>query len=303
MASNNIAVRIRNLTKNYGRKRGISDVSLEVKEGEVFGYLGPNGAGKTTTIRLLLNFIQPTRGEAALFEHDVVKESVQVRKSTGYLPGDLKLYQNLTGQDFLAFAARLRGGIDRRYVSDLCERLKCNLSARIRTLSHGNKQKIGLVQAFMHRPRLLILDEPTGGLDPLIQQEFYSLVMEVKKEGRTVFLSTHILPEAERICDRVGIIRNGKLATVENVSRLKAGALRELEIHFGEPVSADVFAHISGVQNVNVENGILQCAVVGELDSLIKAASRYHIINIISREPSLEDVFLTYYGEEEAGND
>lgn len=303
MTNNNIAVRTRNLTKNYGRKRGISGVTLEVKEGEVFGYLGPNGAGKTTTIRLLLNFIHPNMGEATVFGHDIGKESVQVRKSTGYLPGGLELYENLTGQEFLDFTAKLRGSVDRKYVKELCERLKCDLSVRIRTLSHGNKQKIGLVQALMHRPRLIILDEPTIGLDPLMQQEFYHLIAEVKKEGRTAFISTHILPEAERICDRVGIIRNGKLATVEDVNQLKARALREIEIYFDKPVSPDEFDGINGVQNIRVENGILQCSVIGELDGLVKSASGHRVLNIISREPNLEKVFLTYYGESEKSND
>ncbi|MFA5629125.1 MAG: ABC transporter ATP-binding protein [Dehalococcoidales bacterium] len=303
MTNNNIAIRTHKLTKSYGRKRGISDITLEVKEGEVFGYLGPNGAGKTTTIRLLLDFIHPNTGEATIFGHDISKESVQIRKSTGYLPGDLELYENLTGHEFLDFAAKIRGNIDQKYVKELCERLKCDLSVRIRTLSQGNKQKIGLIQALIHHPRLIILDEPTSGLDPLIQQEFYHLIAEVKKEGGTAFISTHILPEAERICDRVGIIRNGKLATVEDVNRLKARALREIEIHFDRPVSPDEFAGISGVQNIRVENNILQCSVIGELDGLVKSASGHRVLNIISREPNLEKVFLTYYGESEKSND
>lgn len=276
-------------------------MDLEVAEGEVFGYLGPNGAGKTTTIRLLLNFIQPTRGGAAVFGRDVVKDSVAVRRDTGYLPGGLELYGNLTGREFLAFAARLRGGVDRQYVNDLLERLKCEPTARIRTLSHGNRQKLGLVQAFMHQPRLVILDEPTSGLDPLVQQEFYALLAETKKAGRTVFLSTHVLSEAERACDRVGIIRNGRLAAIESIAGLKAKALRRLEIRFGGPVPADRFSGIPGIRDVRFDGNTLECTATGEPDALIKAAAQYRIVDIISREPGLEEIFLTYYGNGEAG--
>jgi ABC-2 type transport system ATP-binding protein len=290
------AIESDDLTKFYGKSRGVIGLGLQVREGEVFGYLGPNGAGKTTTIRLLMGFIRPTRGRAMVLGRDAQSQSVALHRHTGYLPGELALYENMTGADYLRYQASLRGGVQWAYVRELASRLEANLSAPIRSLSHGNKHKIGLIQAFMHRPELIILDEPTQGLDPLVQQEFYRLVLTAKGEGRTVFLSSHVLPEVERVCDRVGIIREGKLIAVEEVSVLKARALRQLEIHFATPVRPEAFAHLAGVRDLSVEDGILRCTVVGSLDALVKAAARFEVVNIVSHEPSLEEVFLAYYG-------
>jgi len=289
-------IHIAGLTKFYGKQRGIVEVSLDVRPGEVFGYLGPNGAGKTTTIRTLLDFIRPTCGRAAIFGLDTRRHSRGIRQHTGYLPGELTLYGNLTGAELLQYLASLRSGVDWRYVEELAERLQCDLSRPIRSLSHGNRQKIGLIQAFMHKPELLILDEPTTGLDPLIQQEFYRLIAEVRAAGRTVFLSSHILPEVERVCDRVGIIREGRLVAVETVEALKARALRRLEIHFAAPVPKEAFAGATGVRDLVVEGNVLRCAVAGSLDALIKTAARFEVLNVISHEPTLEEVFLAYYG-------
>lgn len=284
------------LTKFYGKHRGLVDLDLEVFQGEVFGYLGPNGAGKTTTIRMLLDFTRPTRGRASLFGLDARRESRETRRHVGYLPGELELYDILTGEEFLRYASNLRGGVEWAFVEELTERLECNLGQPIRSLSHGNKQKLGLVQAFMHRPRLLILDEPTIGLDPLRQQEFYRMVAEVKAEGRTVFISSHVLPEIERVCDRVAIIREGRLVAVETMDALKARALRPLEIHFADTVPTDAFQGVPGVRDVTVADGVLRCTVVGSLDAVVKAAARFNVVNVISHEPSLEEVFLEYYG-------
>lgn len=297
MAAEILSITTNHLTKFYGKSRGIIDVGLNVQAGEVFGYLGPNGAGKTTTIRLLLNFLFPTRGSAIVFGKDVVRDSFEIRKSTGYLPGDLVLYQDMKGEEFLRYAANLRSGVDLNFIKKLTERLQCDLSVRIGSLSHGNKQKIGLVQAFMHRPRLLILDEPTNGLDPLVQQEFYQLIKEAKQNGQTIFLSSHVLPEVERICDRAGIIRDGRLVAVETIEALKSRALRKLEIHFRVPVPMERFVGIDGVKDVVLKENTLECVVTGELDKVIKAAAEYHVVNIISQEPTLEEVFLTYYGK------
>ena len=297
MAAPNQSVLTSNLTKYYGKKRGIIDINLNVGAGEVFGYLGPNGAGKTTTIRLLLNFLFPTRGPASGFGQDVVTDRISIRTFIGYLPGDLVLYQDMKGEEFLRYAANLRGLRELSFIKKLAERLQCELSTRISSLSHGNKQKIGLVQAFMHHPRLLILDEPTNGLDPLVQQEFYKIVAEAKQNGQTIFISSHVLPEVERICDRVGIIRDGRLVTVETLESIRSHAFKKLEIHFGAPVPPERFSGINGVRDIVVNNGILKCTVTGELDKLIKAAVDYHIVNIISQEPTLEEVFLTYYGK------
>ena len=286
-----------NLTKFYGRHRGLVDLSLEVRPGEVVGYLGPNGSGKTTTIRLLLDFIRPTKGRAEIFGMHARLDSLAIRRRVGYLPGELSAYEGLTGWELLTYFANLRGGVDRTYAETLAERLELDLTRKIRTLSRGNKQKVGLVQAFMGKPELLILDEPTGGLDPLMQQEFYRMVREAKSQGQTVFLSSHVLAEVERIADRVGIIREGRLVLDEEVAALKAKALRQLEIHFTEPAPIEAFRDIPGVREVSVEGNDLKCSVVGSVDALIKAASRFEVVNISSHEPDLEDIFLDYYRE------
>ena len=285
------------LTKFYGRHRGLVELNLEVRSGEVVGYLGPNGAGKSTTIRLLLDFIRPTKGRAEIFGKNARLDSLAIRRRVGYLPGELSAYEGLTGWELLTYFANLRGGVDRRYVGTLAERLELDLTRKIRTLSRGNKQKVGLVQAFMGKPELLILDEPTGGLDPLMQQEFYRMVREAKSQGQTVFLSSHVLAEVERIADRVGIIREGSLVLDEEVAALKAKALRQLEIHFAEPPPVEAFRDIPGVREVSVEGNDLKCSVVGSVDALIKAASRFEVVNISSHEPDLEDIFLDYYRE------
>ena len=293
--SSESVVHTEELTKYYGKRRGIIGVNLDVRPGEVFGYLGPNGAGKTTTIRTLLGLLRPSSGTAAVLGHDIVRHSLEIRRSIGYLPGELTTYDNMTGADFVRHLGHLRGGVEWAFVEQLADRLDCDLSPRIRSLSHGNRQKLGLIQAFMGRPSLLILDEPTMGLDPLMQQEFYRLLAEVRQDGRTVFLSSHIMPEVERVCDRVAIIREGSVVTVEDVATLKSRALRRLEIHFAGPVSAERFNGIDGVRDVTVQDSILSCTVVGELDALVKAAAESHVVNVISQEPSLEEVFLTYY--------
>lgn len=295
MCSADSIIRTSNLTKYYGKRLGIENVNLDVLRGEIFGYLGPNGSGKTTTIRTLLDFIRPTRGEAKIFGLDSRESSVDIHSRVGYLAGDLELYGNMTGEDLLKYIGNLRGGLDWHYVQTLAARFECDLPRQIKTLSHGNKRKIGLIQAFMNKPELLILDEPTNGLDPLMQHEFYHLLEETKKEGHTVFLSSHIMPEVERVCDRVGIIRQGQLITVETIGALKAKTLRRLEIHFAQAVPADSFAGISGVKDVSVQGDLLTCSVSGSLDSLVKAAAKFEVVDIVSREASLEEIFMTFY--------
>ncbi len=283
------------LTKSYGKARGIVDLDLAVRPGEVFGYLGPNGAGKTTTIRTLLDFIRPNAGSATVFGLDTHRASLAIRGRVGYLPGELSLYEGMTGREFLRYMANLRGGVAWSGVEKLAERLAANLAQPIRILSHGNKQKLGLIQAFMHQPELLILDEPTQGLDPLVQHEFYRLIAEARAAGRTVFLSSHVLPEVERTCDRVGIIREGVLVAVEDVASLKAKALRRLEIRFAAPPPLAAFEGLPGVRDLRIENSSLHSQVAGSLDAMIKAAARFEVLDVISTEPSLEEIFLTYY--------
>ena len=295
--NNNTVIDTAKLTKYYGKQLGIEDVDLEVKRGEVFGYLGPNGAGKTTTIRTLLDFIRPTRGSATVFGLDIRQSSVDIHRRVGYLNGELALYNNMTGEDLLKYLGNLRGSLDWKYVRELAARFQCDLPRRIQGLSMGNKQKLGLLQAFMHKPELLILDEPTNGLDPLMQHEFYDLLTETKKEGRTIFLSSHILPEVEKVCDRVGIIRQGKLVTVETIETLKSHSVRQLEIHFARAIPMEKFNNVPGIRDILVQDKLLTCNVVGSLDALVKAAAQFEVINIISHEPSLEDIFMTYYNE------
>jgi ABC-2 type transport system ATP-binding protein len=291
-------MRAEQLTKSYGRRRGVIDVNLEIRRGEIFGYLGPNGAGKTTTIRTLLDFVRPTRGRASMFGLDTHRGSLAIRQRVGYLPGELVLYENMTGAEVLRYLGNLRGGVVWPHVQELAKRLDSDLTRPVRTLSHGNRQKIGLIVAFMQQPELLMLDEPTLGLDPLVQQAFYGLLAEAKAEGRTVFLSSHILPEVERVCDRVGIIREGRIIAVEDVAALKARALRRLEIHFAQPVPPESFAGVTGVCDLKVEGNIVRCTVMGSLDALVKAAAQFEVVNLVSHEPSLEEIFLAYYGGE-----
>jgi ABC-2 type transport system ATP-binding protein len=291
---------VEGLTKRYGPRTGVVDLEFRVEPGEVFGYLGPNGAGKTTTIRTLLDLIRPTAGRASIFGLDTRANSVEIRRRTGYLPGELALYENVTGGELLRFFGGLRGGLDPNRIQNLADRLDIDLGTRIRSLSHGNKQKVGLVQAFMHRPELVVLDEPTQGLDPLVQHEFHRLVAEAKSEGRTVFLSSHVMPEVERVCDRVGIIREGRLVAVEDIGELKSRSVRAVEIHFQHPAPGVAFANLPGVSDVSVMGDVLRCSVAGPLDAVIKQAARFRVVDLTSHEPSLEDIFLTYYGRSDA---
>lgn len=290
-------IRLERLTKYYGKHLGVADLNLEVKSGEIFGYLGPNGAGKTTTIRMLLDLIRPTRGKATVLGLDAQADSLSVRRSIGYIPGDPSLYGNLSGHDFLTYLASVRGGVHWSKVTALADRLECDLSRPIGTLSRGNKQKLAVIRAFMHEPQVLILDEPTSGLDPLMQAEFEQMVREAKSEGKTVFLSSHFLHEVEQLADRVGIIRKGRLVTVEEIDSLKSRTVRRLEIEFAGRVPEEEFARLDGVRNLQVQGSTLRCDVAGILDPLIKAAARHTVINLKTHEPNLEEIFLAYYGE------
>jgi ABC-2 type transport system ATP-binding protein len=287
------------LTKVYGRKAlGIKDVDLVVEEGEVFGFLGPNGAGKTTTIRVLLNFLRPTGGRARVFGMDSRRENVEIRSRVGNLPGEFALEDRMTGEELLRFFARLRGVKDLGYAYELAERLEADLNRQMRRLSRGNKQKIGLVQAMFHRPPLLILDEPTGGLDPLVQEEFLEIIGEVRAAGSTVFFSSHNLAEVERVCDRVGIIRAGELVDVEPTHQLINKAFRHVSLTFGEPVDPDPFAALPGVRDLRADGNSLAFTLYDNLDEVVKLAARNRLVNMEYERPSLEEVFLTYYDGE-----
>ena len=290
------AIRTEALTKYYGKNRGIENVNLDVRVGEVFGFLGPNGAGKSTTIRTLLDEIRPTSGTATILGLDARRDVVAIRRLLGYVPSDLALYPNLTGHDTLTYFANLRGGVDWGYVNELAGRLDADLTRKIGDLSTGNRQKVGLIQAFMNRPALLIMDEPTSGLDPLVQREFQAMVREVTAEGRTVFLSSHTLSEVQRVADRVGIIRDGFLITVESVTELRSKAMRRVEFLLDSPAEASVFDELPGVRNVLVRDNIAEMTFEGDMGALLKAATdRYGVEDIRTSEADLEEIFLTYY--------
>ena len=286
------------LTKRYGTHRGVIDVDLVVEQGEVFGFLGPNGAGKTTTIRVLLDHIRPTSGTATVFGIETSKDPVAIHRRVGYLPGEFALYDRLTGAQTLEYFANLRGGVDRAYQASLVERFDLDPSRRFKEYSKGNKQKVGLVIALQHRPDLLVLDEPTSGLDPLIQQSFFSAMRELVADGRTVFLSSHILSEVEKSCDRVAIIREGRLVKVDTVDGLRDLAHHQVELRFAGQVPAAEFEALPGVSDVQVDDHVLRCRVSGAITPVVRAAARFELLDFVSREPSLEETFLAQYGRE-----
>lgn len=288
-------IRLDQLTKTYGRRRGLAGLSLDVARGEVFGYLGPNGAGKSTTIRLLVDLIRPTSGTVRVLGLDPRADAVAVQRRIGYLAGDFVVDTRQTVDDCLTFLANLRGGIPRTQITGLAERLDLDLGARIKALSKGNRQKVGLVQAFMHEPELLILDEPTSGLDPLVQQTFLQLVAEARTAGQTVFMSSHIMSEVERVANRVGIIRDGRLVTVDSVAALRQRAVRRVRITFAAPVSIADFDALPNVTDLTIVDTVLDCHVHGSPDALVKHAARHTVVDLLSEEPDLEELFLTYY--------
>lgn len=290
------------LTKRYGRARGIEDVSMRVEAGEVFGFLGPNGAGKTTTIRTLLDLLHPTSGRARLFGLDSHDDRLAVHARLGNLPGDFAYDERLTGSEILTFFAEVRGMDGLGRAGALAERFQADLDRPLGSLSRGNRQKIGLIQAAFHDPELLLLDEPTTGLDPLMQEEFLAFLGDERERGRTVFLSSHDLDEVERICDRVGIIRDGRLVAVEKVAEITHRAYRRVELEFAAPVDPGEFARIPGVRDLHADGTRLTFRASGDLDPVIKAAARHTVTDIELIHPTLEEVFLTYYagGEPEA---
>jgi ABC-2 type transport system ATP-binding protein len=295
-----IAIHTDGLTKHYGDVEALVDLDLDVRSGEIFGFLGPNGAGKTTMIRTIMDEIRPTAGRATILGMDTHEQSVEIRRSIGYVPGDLAMYDNLTGRDNLTYFANLRSGVDWSYVDELTNRLDADLSKKVGDLSSGNRQKVGLIQAFMNRPEVLIMDEPSSGLDPLIQREFQSMMREVAAEGRSVFLSSHTLSEVQRVADRVGIIRHGRLIALESVASLRSKAMRTVELEFGSPVDAAVFETVPGVREVTVEDHRAVLSYDGKMEVLLKTvADRYDVVDITTQEADLEEIFLTYYRDEE----
>jgi len=291
------AIETRGLAKRFGRVTALKGLDLEVHSGEVFGFLGPNGAGKTTTIRLLLDQLRPTSGNARVLGLDSRADSATIRRRTGYLPAELTLDPRLTAAEYLDYLGHLQGGVDAVWRAELVERIGLDTTRRTKTLSTGNKKKVGIVQAFMHRPDLLILDEPTSGLDPLVQHAFLALVREARARGAAVFLSSHVLTEVEDLADRVGIIRAGELIAVDTVAGLLRQATRRVVLRFAAPVPADAFAGLPGVADLEVEGATVTGRIVGSPDALVKAAARFELVDLAPRDRELEDVFLGYYRE------
>ncbi|HVQ59495.1 MAG TPA: ABC transporter ATP-binding protein [Solirubrobacterales bacterium] len=287
------------LTKLYGRHRGIEGVTIAVEAGEVFGFLGPNGAGKTTTIRTLLDLIHPSAGRALLFGLDSQRESVAIRSRLGNLPGDFGYGREATGREALRLLARLRGidGLGR--AEALAQRFRADLDRPLGQLSRGNRQKVGLILATFHEPELLILDEPTGGLDPLMQEEFLALVAEERERGCAVFISSHDLDEVQRVCDRVGIVRNGRLIAVERMADLLGKARRKVTIRLGDSEPPLELGELAGVSEIERDGDLVSFKVAGELDPVVKALAAHRVLDLEAVHPTLEEVFLGYYREEE----
>ena len=300
--SGELAIGTSGLTKDFGGGHGVFELDLAVRRGEVLGFLGPNGAGKSTTMRLLLDQIRPTAGSAEVLGLDCRRDSLEIRRRVGFLPGDFALHPRLTGEATLDFLAELRGGVDKRVRDALAERFDAQLDRPVGDLSTGNRQKIGLIQAFMHEPELLILDEPIAGLDPLVQQSFHGLLGEVAAQERTVFLSSHTLSEVERVADRVAILRRGRLVAVDTLENLREVAVQRLEIEFADGVPAEAqLRALPGVREVRHLHGPhLLVALEGSADPLVKLLAGYDVRSIRSRDDDLEEIFLRYYRDQPA---
>jgi len=289
-------IQARSLSKSYGSQRGIERLDFTVEPGEIFGLLGPNGAGKTTTIRLLLDLIRPSSGSVELFGVDP-RSGPALRRRIGYLPGDLRLYERLSGREQLSYFAGLRGlkGLGR--AEELAARFDVELDRPLKTLSRGNRQKVGIVQAFMHDPELLVLDEPTSGLDPLVQQTFHALLDEARTAGQTVLISSHVLPEVQRVADRVALLREGRLVLLDTVEALRARAFARVEATLAAPADPDAFAGLPGVRELSRHGQTIVFGLQGEPDGLLKALATHHVVALESHEADLEDVFLALYTE------
>jgi ABC-2 type transport system ATP-binding protein len=290
-----VAIEASALTKTFGATVAVDQLDLLVEPGQVLGFLGPNGAGKTTTIRMLLNLHRPSAGSVRVLGLDSVHDSVAIHAQTGYLPGDLELHPRMTARTILDWFARARGGVDRVYRDELIERFDVTTDRRIHELSKGNRQKIGLVLAFMHRPALLILDEPSSGLDPLMQDEFHRLLRETTADGRTVFLSSHELDEIQRIADRVAIIKEGQLVVTDSVASLRRQAPQVLEVTFKQPVGAAVFDGLDGVTHLTLDGNKVSLQATGELAPLLRVIADHDPLDLVTRHADLDELFLAYY--------
>jgi ABC-2 type transport system ATP-binding protein len=292
-----LAVRTEGLTKSYGSVLALDDVDLSVHPGEVFGYLGPNGSGKSTTLRLLMGLLRPTSGTAEVLGLDAWSSAADVHRGVGYVPGELSLYDRLTGRQHVTYFGHLRGNTDDKTAVMIADRLDLDLDKTARTLSKGNRQKLALVLALMSGPELLILDEPTGGLDPLVQQEFHAILREHTTSGGTVLLSSHVLSEVQQVADRVGVLREGTLIAVESLHELRQKSLHHVTAEFADPVQDSDFRRIDGIRDLAIDDRSLTCsAPQSALDSLIRAAAGYTVVDFACAEADLEETFMAFYG-------
>jgi ABC-2 type transport system ATP-binding protein len=298
MMADEPAIRTEALVKRYGRGGTVAlkGLDLTVATGEVFGFLGPNGAGKSTTIRILLDLIRPTSGSVRVLGADP-RSAPGRRAEIGYLAGDFVANPRQSGRELLTYLGKLRGGVPAGRIEQLVSAWDLDPTKKIGSLSKGNRQKLGVIQAFMHRPPLLVLDEPTSGLDPFLQQQFVELVREAAGNGQTVFMSSHVMSEVQQTCDRVGIIRAGSLVAVEHIDDLRKRALRKIEVHFGTDAPA---LSVPGISDVTIDGKVLRCKLSGDADALVKALAQHHVVDLISEEPELEELFFTYYRHQEA---
>lgn len=283
-----------NLTKTYGKSRGIDNVNITVNKGDIFGFLGPNGAGKSTTIRTLLDFIRPTGGSAFIFGMDCQKDTIEIKKRIGYIPGDFGLYGNMTGWKFLEYFGKVRGGYNAGTARDFAKRLDIKLDRKMKEYSRGMRQKVAIIQAFMNNPDLIIMDEPTNGLDPLVQQTFMDILREEAGRGTTVFMSSHVLSDVEKVCNRVAIIKEGNIMTEEKVEELRQKSGKVLEVKFAQPLEKEIF-YLPGISNVTRNNGSYRMTVTGNMEDILKEVSSHKLVDINIHQMTLEDVFMHYY--------
>lgn len=295
MQSNAKPLNLLNVSKSYGLNKGIANISFELSLGEIFGFLGPNGAGKTTTIRTIMNFIKPTSGSINIFGLDSVSDSTQTKQMVGYLSGELALYDDMTGRQLLNYLSAYNDGVNSEVILELQEMFDVDLDKKIHELSKGNRQKIGIIQAFMHKPKLLILDEPTSGLDPLMQEKFFELLFSVKKQGSTVFFSSHNIAEVQRVADRVGFIKGGELIGVEDVNKLRGLDVHQLKVRFGKKVSQKSFESIEEIEQFGISGLDAWFEIRGSIDSFIKELAKHNVVSIERQETALEDIFMKYY--------
>jgi ABC-2 type transport system ATP-binding protein len=290
-------IQTRNLTKSYGKARGIIDVNLSIKEGEIFGFIGPNGAGKSTTIRTLLSFIHATGGSAEIFGKDCFKHSEEIKKDIGYLPADVNYYDDMRVSEMLSYSARFYKKDCTKKIKELSEIFEVEANKRIDSLSTGNKKKVAIIQALLHDPRLLILDEPTGGLDPLMQNKFFDVLKQENKKGVTIFFSSHILSEVQKMCDRVAIIKEGRILKVGGVDELTGSKFKKVRIEF-KNTEATEGLEIKGVTNFKVKEKEVEFLFGGKMDEMIRLLSQREVDNLWIEEPTLEEVFMHYYEKE-----